>query len=109
MNAREFEIIETRYFLTLTELGSNRKFRIAASDGMLVGGLGANNWRTGDVVKLSVDQQKCLVELDARCREMGDEAAVREYKLQNRYGCVAWIVVLGVVALIIWWIVKSRH
>ena len=101
MNAREFEVIETRHFLILTEMGSNREFRIAASDGMLVGGLGVNNWRTGDVVRLSEDQQKRLAQLDARCREMGDEAAVREYKLQNRYGCVAWIIVVAAVIALI--------
>lgn len=109
MNTREFEVIETRQFLTLTERGSNRSFRIPISDAMLVGGFAGPNWRTGDVVKLSEDQQKSLTEIDARCRLMGDDAAVRQNKLQNKLGCLSWIVVFAVIVLIVWWILRSHQ
>jgi hypothetical protein len=68
---------------------------------MLLGGFSAEKWRTGDVVRLSVEQQKILAELDARCREVGDEAAIREYKLQNKYGGVAWVIVIVAVIVLI--------
>jgi hypothetical protein len=109
MNPREFEVVETRHFITLTERGSNRKFRIPVSDAMLVGGLAGPNWRTGDVVTLSEDQQKRLVEIDARFQAKGDEAAVRQNKLQNKLGCLSWIVLLAVIALVVWWIRRSRR
>lgn len=107
MNTREYEVVETRHFITLTERGSNRTFRIPVSDAILVGGLAGPNWRTGDVVKLSEQQQKILAEADARCRQMGDEAAIRETKLGNRLGCLLWTVLLGIVlVLIVWWLKK---
>lgn len=81
METREFDVIETRHFIILTERGSRCAFRIAASDGMLLGGLSVHKWRTGDVVRLSEVQQRRLAELDARCREMGDEAAVRDLRI----------------------------
>jgi hypothetical protein len=109
MSSREFEVVETRQFIALTERGSGHSFRIPVSDAMLVGGLAAPNWRTGDVVKLSDDQQKSLAEIDARCRTMGDDAAVRQNKLQNRLGCLSWIVFVAVIALVVWWIMRSRH
>jgi hypothetical protein len=109
MNEREFEIIETRHFFTLTERGSNRSFRIPVSDSVLVGGLAAPKWRGGDVVKLSEEQQNTLAEIDARWREKGDDAAVRQNRLSNKLGCLSWIAVLAVVAVVVWWIIKSRH
>ena len=108
MNERDFEVIETRHFFTLTERGSNRSFRIAASDSMLVGGLAAPTWRGGDVVRLSEEQQKTLAELDARWREAGDGAAVMQNRMSNILGVLSWIVVLGVIAVIVW-LVKRSH
>src|SRR5258706_8864147 len=108
MNAGEFEVLETRHFITLTEKGSNRAFRIPVSDAIVLS-LSGPNWRTGDVVRLSEQQQATLADLDARCRKMGDEAAMRETKLQNKLGCLSWIVVLVVIALVAWWIIKSRR
>lgn len=107
MNTREFEVVETRQFITLTERGSNRTFRIPVSDAMLVS-LAGPRWRTGDVVKLSAQEQDRLEDIDLRCREMGDEAAVRQNKLQNRLGCLSWIALVVVIVLIAWWIIKSR-
>ena len=112
MNEREFDIIETRHFLTLTERGSKRSFRIPVSDSILVGGLAAPKWRGGDVVKLSEKQQSTLAEIDARWRERGDDAAVGQNRLSNKLGCLSWIAVLAVlavVAVVVWWIIKSRH
>jgi hypothetical protein len=109
MNEREFDIIETRHFLTLTERGSNRSFRIPVSDSILVGGLAAPKWRGGDVVKLSEKQQNTLAEIDARWRERGDDAAVGQNRLSNKLGCLSWIAVLAVVAVAVWWIMKSRQ
>jgi len=65
-----FDVIETRHFITLTERGSNRIFRIPVSDAMVVR-LAGPTWRTGDVVKLSEQEQSRLEDSDARCREMG--------------------------------------
>jgi hypothetical protein len=107
MNAHEFEVIATRHFITLTERDSKRVFRIPVSDAILVGGFAGPNWRTGDVVKLSEPQQKILAEADARCCQMGDEAGIRETKVGNKLGCLAWIVILVVVVtLIVWWLRK---
>ena len=105
MNTREFDVIETRHFITLTERGSNRAFRIPVSDAIVVS-LSGPNWRTGDVIALSEQQQKTLEKLDVRCREMGDEAAMRETKLQNQLGGLSWIVLILVVVLIVLWIKK---
>lgn len=105
MNTREFEVIETRHFITLTERGSSSAFRIPVSDAIVLS-LKGPNWRTGDVVKLSEQQHKTLTELDARCRQMGDEAAIRETKLQNKLGWLSWVVVLAAIALVVWWIRK---
>lgn len=109
MDAQEFEVIETRHFLTLTERGSGRAFRIPISDSMLVGGIAAPNWRTGDVVKLSEEQQLRLAELDARCRSLGDDAAVRQNKLSDKLGCLSWIALVVVIGLIVWWFMKSHR
>lgn len=107
MNTREFEVVETRHFITLTERDSKQEFRIPVSDAILVGGFAGPNWRTGDFVWLSEQQQKILAEADARCRQMGDEAAIRETKLGNKLGCIAWIIILVVAAaLIVWWLKK---
>jgi hypothetical protein len=106
MNAREFDVVETRHFITLTERDSNRTFRIPVSGSMMVGGLAGPNWRTGDVVKLSEEQQKKLAELDLYCREMGDESAIRQNKMANKLGWLSWIVLLVVIALIVWWLKK---
>ncbi len=95
-----FDVIETRHFITLTERGSNRIFRIPVSDAMVVR-LAGPTWRTGDVVKLSEQEQSRLEDIDARCRDMGDEAAVRQNKLQNRYGTLSWIMVIAVVIALI--------
>ena len=105
MNTREFDVIETRHFITLTERSSNRAFRIPVSDAIVVS-LSGPNWRTGDVIALSEQQQKTLEKLDARCREMGDDAAMRETKLQNQLGGLSWIVLILVVVLIVLWIKK---
>src|ERR1035438_7395577 len=109
MNEREFEIIETRHFFILTERSSNRSFRIPVSDSILVGGLAAPKWRGGDVVKLSEEQQNALAGIDARWREKGEDAAVRQNRLSNKLVCLSWIAVVGVVAVVVWWIIKSRH
>jgi len=109
MNEREFEIIETRHFLMLTERGSNRSFRIPVSDSILVGGLSGPKWRGGDIVRLSEEQQNTLAEIDARWREKGDDAAVRQNRLSNKLGCLSWIAVLVLAAVVVWWIMKSRH
>lgn len=101
MNAQEFEAVETRHFITLTERSSNRAFRIPVSDALLVGGFAGPNWRTGDVVKLSEQQQKTLAELDARCRQMGDESAIRETKLQNQLGGLSWIILIVIIVIVI--------
>ena len=101
MNAREFEVSETRYFITLTDRDSKRAFRIAVADALLLGTFAAEKWRTGDVVKLSAAQQEILAKLDARCREIGDEAAIREYKGQNKYGGMAWIMVIAAIIVLI--------
>lgn len=108
MNTKEFTVVETRHFVILTDQSSNREFRIPVSDAILVGGMGTD-WRTGDVVKLSVEQQESLAELDARCRKMSDDAVVRQNKMHARLGCLSWVVLLAVIVLIVWWIVKSRH
>ena len=105
MNTREFDVIETRHFITLTERGSNRAFRIPVSDAIAVS-LSGPKWRTGDVITLSESQQKILAELDVRCREMGDEAAMRETKLQNQLGGLSWIVLIVVIVLIVLWAKK---
>ena len=106
MNAREFDVVETRHFIMLTERGSNREFRIPVSDAILVGGIGTD-WRTGDIVKLSAEQQETLAKLDARCRAMSDDAVVGQNKLHARLGCLSWIVLLVVIgALIVWWLKK---
>ena len=102
MNEREFEVTETRHFIVLTELGSNRAYRVPVSDALLVS-LAGPTWRGGDVVKLSAQEQNRLAEIDARCREMGDESAIRQNKLQNKLGCLSWIVTVVVVVLIVWW------
>lgn len=106
MSTREFEVLETRHVITLTERGSTRAFRIPSSDAMLVGGLAGPTWRTGDVVTLSEEQQQALIEIDARCREMGDESAIRQNKLQSKLGCLSWIVLLVLVAALIVWLCK---
>lgn len=108
MNAREFEVLETRHFITLTERDSNRTFRIPVSDAIVVS-LSGPNWRTGDVITLSEQQQKTLADLDARCHQMGDAAAIRETKLQNKLGCLSWIVLVAVIGLIVWWMIRSRR
>ena len=100
-------MVETRQFITLTERGSNRTFRIPVSDAMLVS-LAGPRWRTGDVVKLSAQEQNRLEDIDACCREMGDEAAVRQNKLQDKLGCLSWIALVVVIVLIAWWIIRSR-
>ncbi len=106
MKIQEFDVIETRHFITLTERGSGRAFRIPVSGSLMVGGLAGPNWKTGDVVKLSEEQQKKLAELDAHCREMGDGAAITQNKMANVLGILSWIVLLAVIALIFWWIKK---
>ena len=105
MNAHEFDVAENRHFITLTERGSNRAFRIPVSDAIVVS-LSGPNWRNGDVIVLSEQQQKTLEKLDGRCREMGDEAAMRETKLQNQLGGLSWIVLILVIVLIVLWIKK---
>lgn len=109
MSSLEFEVVETRHFITLTERRSGCSFRIPVSDAMLVGGLTAPNWRTGDIVKLSEEQQNKLAEIDACCRVMGDDAAIRQNKLSDKLGCLLWIMFLAVIALVAWWVIKSRH
>jgi|ERR1022692_1534311 hypothetical protein len=109
MNEREFEIVETRHFFTLTERSSNRSFRIPNSDSILVGELAGPKWRGGDVVKLSEEQQKTLAEIDARWRERGEDAAIGQNKLSDKLGCLSWIAVLAVVAVVVWWLIRSLH
>jgi hypothetical protein len=109
MATRDFDVTETRHFLTLTERASNRSFRIPISDALLVGGLAGPTWRGGDVVKLSDEQQKSLADLDARCRSTGDDAAIQHNKLSNKLGCLSWIILFAVIALIVWWIIGSHQ
>ena len=104
MDGQEFDVIETRDFITLTERGSNRPFRIPVSDVMLLGEP-VTDWRTGDIARLSEEQQKMLAELDARCRAMVDAAVFRDKKLQHQRGCLAWTGFVAVIALILWWII----
>jgi hypothetical protein len=106
MNEQEFEVIETRHFITLTERASGHSYRIPVSDAIVVS-LAGPNWRTGDIIKLSAQQQKTLAELDARCRQMGDEAAVKETRLQNKLGCLLWIVLLAVLAIVVIWGIRK--
>ena len=40
---------------------------------------------------------------------MGDDAAVRQNKLQNELGCLCWIVLFAVIALILWVIIRSHQ
>lgn len=102
MNSGVFAVIEERHFITLIEQSSNpRVFRIPVSDALLIN-LKGPTWRTGDVVKLSLDEQKRLVDLDARCTTIGDEAAIQQNKLQNKFGTLSWIIVIAAVIALIW-------
>lgn len=75
------------------------KYRISRGDLILLG-LAAAQWRTGDVVSLSAQQRVTLADLHKRCLDLGDEGVKKDIQNQNIGGVIGWLIVLGGIALI---------
>lgn len=98
-----YTISESGDFRTFTNTQSGESYRVPVRDILLVLQKQGPPPDPNDIVELNSQQEAILRDLDAKWKDLGDEAARTHNKRQGCYGCISWLVVLGIVGFAVWW------